>query len=68
MVSRSDDEKRQCVEHDSAMTIVFEASRSFLNGCMSFNRAKSIIDDALIGDADRIVRVGNKPHSPEVQT
>jgi hypothetical protein len=67
-MSRSDDEKKACQEHDAAMTIVFEASRSFLNGCMSWNRAKSIIDDALIGEADRIVRIGSKVHTPEIQS
>jgi hypothetical protein len=67
-MSRSDDEKKACLEHDAAMTIVFEASRSFLNGCMSWNRAKSIIDDALIGESDRIVRIGSKVHTPEIES
>jgi hypothetical protein len=67
-MSRGDDEKKACQEHDAAMTIVFEASRSFLNGCMSWNRAKSIIDDALIGEADRIVRIGSKVHTPEIES
>jgi hypothetical protein len=50
------------------MRIVFETSSSFLNGWMSFNRAKAIIDDALIGEADRIVRIGSKVHTPEIQS
>jgi hypothetical protein len=67
-MSRGDDEKKACREHDAVMRIVFETSSSFLNGWMSFNRAKSIIDDALIGEADRIVRVGSKCHTPEIQS
>jgi len=67
-VSRSDDEKKACREHDAAMTIVHEAAKSFLKGNMSFNRAKSIIDDALIGEADRIVRIGSKVHTPEIES
>jgi hypothetical protein len=35
---------------------------------MSFNRAKAIIDDALIGEADRIVRIGSKVHTPEIES
>ena len=67
-MSRSDDEKRASREHDAAMAIVHEAAMAFLKGNMSFNRAKSIIDDALIGEADRIVRIGSKCHTPEIQS
>lgn len=68
MVSRSDDDRLEEVAHTAAMQIVEDAVLAFKRGAMSFNRAKSLIDDALVFDADRIVRVGNKPHSPEVQT
>jgi hypothetical protein len=67
-MSRSDDEKKACREHDAAMGIVHEASAAFLTGAMSFNRAKAIIDDALIGEADRIVRIGSKVHTPEIES
>jgi hypothetical protein len=67
-MSRSDDEKKACREHDAVMRIVFETSSSFLNGWMSFNRAKAIIDDALIREADRIVRIGSKVHTPEIES
>jgi len=40
---------------------------AFHRGAVSFNRAKSIIDDALIGEADRIVKVGQK-HTPEIES
>ena len=53
--------------HQAAMQIVEDTALAFKRGAVSFNRAKSIIDDALIGDADRIVRVGNK-HTPEIET
>ena len=67
-MSRSDDERIEEVAHTAAMQIVEDAVLAFKRGAMSFNRAKSLIDDALIGDADRIVRVGNKTHTPEVTT
>lgn len=67
-MSRSDDEKLDCKKHTAAMCIVQEASRAFLDGSMSFNRAKAIIDDALIGEFDRIVRIGSKVHTPEIES
>ena len=67
-MSRSDDERTAEAAHTAALQIVEDAVVAFKRGAMSFNRAKSLIDDALVGDADRIVRVGNKAHSPEVQT
>lgn len=55
------------VRHSAAMKIVEDTAVAFRHGAISFNRAKSIIDDALIGDADRIVKIGNK-HTPEIQS
>lgn len=49
------------------MQIVEDTALAFKRGAVSFNRAKSIIDDALIGDADRIVKIGNQ-HTPEIET
>ena len=67
-MSRSDDDRLEEVAHTAAMQIVEDAVLAFKRGAMSFNRAKAVIDDALVGDSDRIVRIGNKPHNPEVQT
>lgn len=53
--------------HAKAMRIVESTVVDWKRGVVSFNRAKAIIDDALIGDSDRIVRVGNT-HTPEIQT
>jgi hypothetical protein len=53
--------------HAAAMQIVEDTAVAFRRGAVSFNRAKAIIDDALIGDADRIVKIGNK-HTPEIET
>jgi hypothetical protein len=50
------------------MQIVEDTATAFKRGAVSFNRAKSIIDDALVGDADRIVRISSKPFNPEVTT
>ena len=67
-MSRSDDDRIEEAAHTAAMQIVDDAVTAFKRGAMSFNRAKAVIDDALIGDADRIVRVGNKVHTPEIES
>jgi len=64
----SDDDRIEESAHTAAMKIVEDAVLAFNIGAMSFNRAKALIDDALVFDSDRIVRIGNKPHNPEVQT
>ena len=63
----STEERDNEARHAAAMQIVEDTALAFKHGAVSFNRAKSIIDDALIGDADRIVRVGNK-HTPEIES
>ena len=63
----STEERDNEARHQAAMQIVEDTALAFKRGAVSFNRAKSIIDDALIGDADRIVRVGNK-HTPEIES
>jgi citrate lyase beta subunit len=64
----SQSEYDEAARHAAAMRIVEDTAVAFNRGQMSFNRAKSIIDDALIGDADRIVRISSKPYNPEVTT
>ena len=61
------EERDNEARHQAAMQIVEDTALAFKRGAVSFNRAKSIIDDALIGDSDRIVRVGTK-HTPEIET
>jgi len=63
----TDKERKEEAAHAAAMQIVEDTVLAFKRGGVSFHRAKSIIDDALIGDADRIVKIGNK-HTPEIQT
>lgn len=61
-------ERDEEARHAAAMQIVEDTATAFKRGAVSFNRAKSIIDDALIGDADRIVKIYSPPHNPEVTT
>jgi hypothetical protein len=62
------EERDNEARHQAAMQIVEDTALAFKRGAVSFNRAKSIIDDALIGDADRIVKIGNNKHTPEIET
>lgn len=64
----STEEREHEARHAAAMQIVEDTALAFKRGAVSFNRAKSIIDDALIGDADRIVKIGNKKHTPEIES
>ena len=61
-------ERDEEARHAAAMQIVEDTATAFKRGAVSFNRAKRIIDDALIGDADRIVKISTKPYTPEVTT
>ena len=61
-------ERDEEARHAAAMQIVEDTATAFKRGAVSFNRAKAIIDDALVGDADRIVRISSKPYNPEVTT
>lgn len=63
----TDREREEEAAHAAAMRIVEDTAVAFRRGALSFNRAKSIIDDALIGEADRIVKVGQK-HTPEIES
>lgn len=62
----TDRERLEAEAHAAAMQLVEDTVVAFKRGAVSFNRAKSIIDDALIGEADRIVKIG-KTHTPEIQ-
>ena len=64
----STEERDNEARHAAAMQIVEDTALAFKRGAVSFNRAKSIIDDALIGDADRILKIGNQRHTPEIET
>jgi hypothetical protein len=64
----TDGERREEAAHEAAMQIVEDTVLAFKRGAVSFNRAKSIIDDALIGDADRIVKIHSKPYTPEIES
>lgn len=63
----TDREREEEAAHAAAMRIVEDTAVAFRRGALSFNRAKSIIDDALVGEADRIVKIGNK-HTPEIES
>jgi len=63
----STEERDNEARHQAAMQIVEDTALAFKRGAVSFNRAKSIIDDALIGDAYRIVKIGNQ-HTPEIES
>jgi len=64
----SQGERDEEARHAAAMQIVEDTATAFKRGAVSFNRAKAIIDDALVGDADRIVKIHSKPYTPEVET
>jgi hypothetical protein len=61
-------ERDEEARHAAAMQLVEDTAVAFKRGAVSFNRAKAIIDDALVGDADRIVKISTKPYTPEVTT
>ena len=63
----TDGERVEEARHSAAMQIVEDTAIAFRRGAVSFNRAKSIIGDALIGESDRIVRVG-QTHKPEIES
>lgn len=63
----TDREREEAAAHDAAMQLVEDTVIAFKRGAVSFHRAKSIIDDALVGEADRIVKIG-KTHKPEIES
>lgn len=63
----TDREREEEAAHSAAMRIVEDTAVAFRRGAVSFNRAKSIIDDALVLEADRIVKIGQK-HTPEIES
>jgi len=50
------------------MRRIASVTRAYESGDISFDKARDQIEELLTGDANRIVRVGNKPHEPEVQS
>ena len=63
----TDGERVEEARHSAAMQIVEDTAIAFRRGAVSVNLAKSIIDDALIGESDGIVRVG-QTHKPEIES
>ena len=56
------------VQREELMKRIAEVTRAYQSGDLAFDKAKDQIGELLSGDADRIVRVGNKTHEPEVQS
>jgi len=50
------------------MRSIAAVTRAYESQDLAFDKAKGMIEELLSGDANRIVRVGNKTHEPEVQS
>jgi hypothetical protein len=50
------------------MRSIAAVTRAYESQDLAFDKAKDQIEELLNGDANRIVRVGNKQHEPEVQS
>jgi len=50
------------------MRKIAAVTRAFESRDIAFDKAKDQIEELLNGDANRIVRVGNKQHEPEIQS
>lgn len=50
------------------MRRIASVTRSFEAGEVSFDRARTQIEELLDNDSSRIVRVGNRTHEPEIQS
>jgi hypothetical protein len=50
------------------MRSIAAVTRAYESQDLVFDKAKGMIEELLNGDANRIVRVGNKQHEPEVQS
>jgi hypothetical protein len=50
------------------MRQIAAVTRAYESRDIAFDKAKDQIEELLNGDANRIVRVGNKQHEPEVQS
>jgi len=50
------------------MRRIASVTRAYESGDIAFDKARDQIEELLTGDANRIVRVGNRGHEPEVQS
>jgi hypothetical protein len=50
------------------MRRIAAVTRAYESQDLAFDKAKDQIEELLSGDANRIVRVGNKQHEPEIQS
>lgn len=50
------------------MRQIAAVTRAYESRDIAFDKAKDAIEELLHGDANRIVRVGNKQHEPEIQS
>jgi hypothetical protein len=50
------------------MRKIAAVTRAYESQDLAFDKAKDQIEELLNGDANRIVRVGNRTHEPEVQS
>jgi hypothetical protein len=50
------------------MRQIAAVTRAYESHDLAFDKAKDQIELLLSGDANRIVRVGNKTHEPEIQS
>jgi hypothetical protein len=56
------------VQREELMRKIAEVTRAYASRDLAFDKAKDEIEELLNGDANRIVRVGNKQHEPEIQS
>jgi len=56
------DQRAELMRRIAAVTRAYESQD------LAFDKAKDQIEELLSGDANRIVRVGNKQHEPEIQS
>ena len=50
------------------MRSIAAVTRAYESQDLAFDKARGMIEELLNGDANRIVRVGNKQHEPEIQS
>lgn len=56
------------VQREELMRKIADVTRAYASHDIAFDKARDQIEELLSGDANRIVRVGNKTHEPEVQS
>jgi hypothetical protein len=56
------DQRAEMIRKIAAVT------RAFESGELPFEKAREAIEELISGDSNRIVRVGNRGHNPEVQS